>query len=77
MSQFPAIFTSADAVQIRRKLGANQTEFWSPVGVSQSTASRYENGRDIPEPVQLLLALRYGGTPVKRKAMRHMGLEVH
>lgn len=46
-----------DAREIRRKLGLNQQQFWSKVGVTQSGGSRYESGRNIPRPVQQLLRL--------------------
>lgn len=46
-----------DAREIRRKLGMNQQQFWSQLGVTQSGGSRYESGRNIPRPVQHLLRL--------------------
>ncbi len=46
-----------DVREIRRKLGLNQSEFWSQIGVTQSGGSRYESGRSIPRPVQALLRL--------------------
>jgi transcriptional regulator with XRE-family HTH domain len=46
-----------DFREIRRKLGLNQQQFWSKVGVTQSGGSRYESGRNIPRPVQQLLRL--------------------
>jgi transcriptional regulator with XRE-family HTH domain len=46
-----------DVREIRRKLGLNQSEFWSKIGVTQSGGSRYESGRSIPRPVQALLRL--------------------
>jgi transcriptional regulator with XRE-family HTH domain len=46
-----------DAREIRRKLGLNQQQFWSQVGVTQSGGSRYESGRNMPRPVQQLLRL--------------------
>lgn len=49
-----------DVKQIRNKLGLNQTDFWGRVGITQSTASRYEGGRAIPKPVQKLLVIAYG-----------------
>ena len=56
----------------RKKLGLTQEQFWKPVGVTQSGGSRYENGRDIPLPVQQLIELRYGKTPLKTLAkLRH------
>ncbi|MDP2171892.1 MAG: transcriptional regulator [Rhodocyclaceae bacterium] len=47
----------ADAREIRRKLGLNQQQFWSKLGVTQSGGSRYESGRNMPRPVQHLLRL--------------------
>ena len=46
-----------DIREIRRKLGLNQQQFWSKLGVTQSGGSRYESGRNIPRPVQHLLRL--------------------
>lgn len=46
-----------DARAIRRKLGLNQQQFWSQLGVTQSGGSRYESGRNMPKPVQHLLRL--------------------
>ncbi len=46
-----------DARDIRRKLGLNQQQFWSTLGVTQSGGSRYESGRNMPRPVQQLLRL--------------------
>ena len=46
-----------DAREIRRKLGLNQSQFWSKLGVTQSGGSRYESGRNMPRPVQTLLRL--------------------
>lgn len=46
-----------DAREVRRKLGLNQQQFWSKLGVTQSGGSRYESGRNMPKPVQQLLRL--------------------
>lgn len=46
-----------DAREIRRKLGMNQEQFWSRLGVTQSGGSRYEGGRNMPRPVRQLLRL--------------------
>lgn len=43
--------------EIRRKLGLNQQEFWSAVGVTQSGGSRYESGRNMPKAVRELVRL--------------------
>lgn len=43
--------------EIRRKLGLNQQDFWSRIGVTQSGGSRYESGRNMPKPVRELLRL--------------------
>ncbi|MCZ2154000.1 MAG: hypothetical protein LC114_08900 [Bryobacterales bacterium] len=37
----------------------NQSEFWSRISVTQSGGSRYESGRSLPKPVQLVLHLAY------------------
>jgi len=47
----------SEAREIRRKLGMNQQQFWSMLGVTQSGGSRYESGRNMPRPVQQLLRL--------------------
>ena len=46
--------------QLRLSLGMNQTQFWSQLGVTQSGGSRYESGRNVPDPIRLLLELVYG-----------------
>lgn len=52
--------TGSDVREHRRKLGMNQSEFWSRLEVTQSGGSRYESGRNIPRPVQILLHMTYG-----------------
>jgi len=44
---------------LRKKLGLNQLDFWSQIGVTQSGGSRYESGRSMPKPVRELLRLVY------------------
>ena len=56
MSNVKAV-ESIDAREIRRKLGLNQQQFWSNLGVTQSGGSRYESGRNMPKPVRELLRL--------------------
>lgn len=55
-------FTDAESIQElrKKKLGLNQSDFWKPLGVTQSGGSRYESGRNIPKPIQLLLEIVYG-----------------
>ena len=52
--------TGEAALAMRQKAGLNQSQFWSVVGVGQSAGSRYESGRNIPRPVQMLLRIAYG-----------------
>lgn len=52
--------TGPEAKAKRIKLGLNQTEFWTPLGISQSGVSRYESGRSILRPVQVLYVVAYG-----------------
>lgn len=58
----PALKFNTPAIikDYRRKHQLNQSAFWSRVGVTQSGGSRYESGRNIPLPVQVLLQLTYG-----------------
>ncbi len=70
------IIDGATAKSIRKKMGLNQTDFWTPLGVTQSGASRYEAGRDIPKPTQILVAFRYGKGKAKAVAAKALGLEV-
>lgn len=49
-------------VDVRTKLGLNQSEFWKRIGVTQSGGSRYETGRAMPKPVAMLFELVYMGT---------------
>ena len=44
--------------EIRRRLGMNQEQFWTQIGVTQSGGSRYESGRDMPTPGQRVAAAR-------------------
>ena len=53
----PKIIEKTDPREIRRKLGLNQQQFWSKIGVTQSGGSRYESGRNMPRPVRELLRL--------------------
>lgn len=51
--------TGEDALAQRKRLSLNQAEFWGRICVTQSGGSRYESGRKLPRPVQLLLHLAY------------------
>lgn len=62
-------FSSPEEIRaFRKKTGLRQELFWERVGVTQSGGSRYESGRNIPEPVQILLTITYG-TPVQAQRM--------
>ena len=51
--------TPIDHQATRKKLGLSQSEYWNPLGVEQSSGSRYESGQAIPTPVQKLAILAY------------------
>jgi len=51
------VLVKTEPREIRRKLGLNQQQFWSKIGVTQSGGSRYESGRNMPKPVRELLRL--------------------
>lgn len=53
------IYTGEEVRVLRQKLGLNQSEFWAPFQTTQSGGSRYESGRDIPNPVQVLLNIAF------------------
>ncbi len=57
MSTVKANEKAIEPREIRRKLGLNQQQFWSKIGVTQSGGSRYESGRNMPRPVRELLRL--------------------
>lgn len=61
-----AIKDPADIKALRKSMGLQQTQFWGRLGVTQSGGSRYEAGREIPEPTLLLLNIVYG--PEKQSA---------
>ena len=50
-----------NARQIREHRGLSQVDFWYPLGVTQSGGSRYENGRSMSRPVEILLGIVYLG----------------
>ena len=54
--------TKQELVALRHSTGLNQTQFWKKVGLTQSTGSRYENGRTLPKPVATLVHLIYVAT---------------
>jgi DNA-binding transcriptional regulator YiaG len=64
--------TGSDLVRLRNKLGLNQMQFWSPLGVTQSGGSRYESGRSMPRPLAILFNCVYrgGGLPKISKSAR-------
>ncbi|MBL8438810.1 MAG: helix-turn-helix domain-containing protein [Zoogloeaceae bacterium] len=55
-----AFKTGAEINEWRKTHRMIQSEFWGPLGVTQSGGSRYESGRNIPAPTQILLTLAYG-----------------
>lgn len=63
--------------EIRQAYGESQAVFWSRFGATQSAGSRYENGRDIPQPTKVLIALWLKNMindemlKIARKAIKH------
>ncbi len=63
---------------IRQRLGLNQQEFWSKVGVTQSGGSRYESGRAMPKPVRELVRLVHvEGIDLSRARGEHFEIADH
>ena len=52
---------------IRRRLGLNQQEFWTKIGVTQSGGSRYESGREMRELLRLVHVERVDLSKVKKE----------
>lgn len=50
-----------DLRAFRNKNGLNQSEFWHRYGITQSGGSRYESGRDMSAPLQLIMRLHLSG----------------
>lgn len=51
-------------LKLRLRLGLNQNDFWEPLGLTQSTGSRYERRHwSIPPPLLILLDMAYGKDP--------------
>lgn len=51
----------SDVQGLRKSSGLSQTAFWTRYGVTQSGGSRYENGRNLPKPVRMLLQAQIDG----------------
>lgn len=48
-------------LKMRLATGLNQYDFWTRFGVTQSGGSRYETGRAVPRPLEMLIWLRKEG----------------
>ena len=63
--------------EIRRRLGLNQEQFWTQIGVTQSGGSRYESGRNMPRPVRELVRLVHiEGIDIKRARREHFAVAI-
>ena len=62
--------TSEAALAMRQKDGTNQSVFWQRVGIGQSAGSRYESGRNIPRPVQMVVRIAYGTAAQSARQIR-------
>lgn len=70
------VITGLQAKEMRSKTGQNQSQFWNPLGVTQSGSSRYESGRAIPRPTQLLLTLKVGSKKDRLAALEVCGIDL-
>jgi transcriptional regulator with XRE-family HTH domain len=48
-----------DLKAFRNKQGMTQAPFWNRFGTTQSGGSRYESGREMPDPLKMLFWLRH------------------
>lgn len=58
--------------RLREQQKLDQASFWNPVGISQSGGSRYEARGRIPQPVQMLLTIRYGTNSQRSRVMQQL-----
>ena len=64
--------------EIRRRLGLNQEQFWTQIGVTQSGGSRYESGRNMPRPVvELVRLVHVEGIDLSRARGEHFAIASH
>jgi DNA-binding transcriptional regulator YiaG len=66
------LMTGEEALAHRRKLALNQSDFWKRVAIGQSGGSRYESGRKLPRPVQILLHLAYAPEAQANAVLLHL-----
>lgn len=59
-----------DLKGVRHKRRLNQSQFWTPIGVTQSGGSRYEADRNLPKPVETLVTIAYGTPAQLFKALK-------
>lgn len=52
-------YTGKEVKAMRKGLKLTQTEFWTPLGLTQSGGSRYESHQEIPKPVCKLIYIHY------------------
>lgn len=62
--------------ETRRRLGMNQQQFWSKLGVTQSGGSRYESGRPMPKPTNTLALIAYGTKKQAETAIKQLRSEL-
>lgn len=65
-------YTAGELKATRKKIGLNQAEFWGRLGITQSGGSRYESGREVPEPVQILLNIALANPAASAKVMNSL-----
>ena len=53
-------FTGEEIRAYRKERRLTQADFWVPLGITQSTGSRFGSGRELPGPIQILLNLALG-----------------
>ena len=58
--------TIDDPLTSRKQEGQNQRQYWGRVGVTQSGGSRFESGRNVPNPVRMLIALATGKATIEQ-----------
>lgn len=57
---------------VRQEATLNQSDFWTPLGVTQSGGSRYESGRGMDKPLRMLIGFVEAGI-ITREDLADMG----
>lgn len=59
--------TGLELLAVRKSGRKTQSEFWGKLGVTQSGASRYESGRNVPKPLRIAAGFTYSAEILRHR----------